>query len=184
MSLASAVGGLLFLILALLAYVLLGLAIVGGTFLATALCTGVLVAAPSLAVVQRAPAVRRGFFSLTDSFFGRYPTSLRDRAFLTVYVGVVGLYSVGCLVVLAQVLTAVAPSSTSYPPNQPVVLLVLAAFLVGLIAVVRSGRLHRFGPRVRSLLEWGAFAACVTVLGVVVVFETLLLVLKVSSVFY
>lgn len=184
MSLTSVVGGLLFLILALLAYMLLALAVVGGTFLATALCTGVLIAAPSLVIVQRAPTVRRGFFSLTNSFFGHSPTGLRDRAFLTVYVGVIGLYSIGCLVVFARVLPAIAPNSTSYPPNQPAVLFVLVVVLAALFAVVYSGRLHRFEPRAQLLLEWGAFTVCVTVLGVVVVFEMLLLVLDAVSMFY
>ena len=179
----STAGGVVFLILSLLAYILLAVAIVGGTFLATAICTGLLVAGPALIIVQRAPTVRRGFYSLTDSFFGRYPTSLTDKAFLTVYIGAIGLYSIGCLIVLAQVLTAINFSSTPYPPNQPIALFVGAIFLVGLFAIVRSGRLQGFGSRVQSLFEWAAFTACITVLGTVVVFETLLLVLDVLELF-
>ena len=176
-------GGILFLILSLLAYILLAVAIVGGTFLATAICTGLLVAGPALVIVQRAPTVRRGFFSLTDSFFARYPTSLKDKAFLTVYIGSIGLYSIGCLIALTQALTAIGFSSTSYPPNQPIVLFAAAVFLVGIFAIVRSGRLQGFGSRVQSLLEWTTFTACITVLASIVVFEMLLLVLDAFDLF-
>lgn len=183
MPLFDAIGGMLFLFLSLLAYILLGVAIIGGTFLVTALGTGLLIAAPGLIIVQRAPTVRRGFFFLTDTFFGHSPSNLKDRVFLTVYIGAVGLYSIGCLIVIAQILTAIDSSALSYPPYQPVMLAFLGVFLVGLFVVVRSGRLRQFGPRTQLFLEWSAFTACVTVLGSVVVFEMLLLVLDVLYIF-
>lgn len=173
----EAILSLVVLFLAILLYVLLAVAVTGGTFIIAGLCTGLLVGAPAYPLLKRLPTVRQTFSRATESLTGNGGISPRNKAFVALYVGSIGLYSVVYLILLAQ---AESTLSGSYPYREryPVLLVAAGVIVAGSLIAVNGGRFRRLESRTQSLLEWLVFIVCVTALCTVTVPGVLFFILK------
>lgn len=173
----DAILSLVFLFLAILLYVLLAVAITGGTLAVAGLCTGLLVGAPAYPLLKRLPTVRRPFSHATESLTGDGRIDQRNRAFVALYVGCIGLYSVVYLILLAQAASALW-SGYPYRERYPVLLVAAGVIVAGSFIMVNSDRFRRLEPPLQPLLEWLVFVVCVTALCTVTVPGVLFFVLK------